>query len=139
VQAVLRDLPPGDSVRLLTRLDRAEQLDLLDLLPVGEAAQLLKELSVEQAAERLGLLSPERAAALIEHFPSNEQTDLLAALDDQAAPILALLSTQTAGRVRALSQYPPDTAGGMMVAEFLVFPETLSVSEVVENFRSRAG
>ena len=138
LRAILRSVPPGDSARLLARLDRSEQRELLTLLPVDEAAQLLQELSITQAAQCLHLLAPDRAAALIEHFPSNEQADLLSELGDEAPAIIASLSAPTAQRVRYLSQYPADTAGGLMVAEYLVYPDHAEVSDVIEDLRARA-
>ena len=138
LRSLLRSVPPGDSARLLTRLDSAEQRHLLDLLPADEAAGLLMELRVPQAAQCLENLAAERAAALIEHFPSNEQVDVLAELEDKAAAVIALLSSETAKRVRHLSQYRPDTAGGLMVAEFLVYREGLQVADVVDDLRSHA-
>jgi magnesium transporter len=138
LRAILRSVPPGDSARLLARLDRSEQRELWTLLPVDEAAQLLQELSITQAAQSLQLLAPDRAAALIEHFPSNEQADLLSELGDEAPAIIASLSAPTAQRVRYLSQYPADTAGGLMVAEYLVYPDHAEVLDVIEDLRARA-
>jgi magnesium transporter len=138
LQSLLRSLPAGEGVRLLTRLDRAEQRELLDLLPAPEAAGLLMELPVPQAADCLENVAPERAATLVELFPSNEQADLLAELEDKAPAVLALLPSETAQRVRRLSQYRADTAGGLMVAEFLVFHEGLQVSDVIDDLRLHA-
>lgn len=63
---------------------------------------------------------------------------MLAELEDKAAAVIALLSSETAKRVRHLSQYRPDTAGGLMVAEFLVYREGLQVADVVDDLRSHA-
>lgn len=138
LRTFLQNVPPGDSARLVARLDQAEQRELLTLLPLKEAAELLKELSVSQAAECLKVLSPESAAAVIEYFPSNEQADLLAALGDDADSIIALLSAPTAQRVRYLSQYRADTAGGLMIAEFLSYHDHAHVSDVIDDLRSRS-
>jgi len=138
LRSLLRSVPPGDSARLLTRLDSAEQRHLLGLLPADEAAGLLRELPVAEAAQSLATLTPERAAALLEHFPSNEQADLLAELEDKAPAVIALLPSETATRVRQLSQYRPDTAGGLMVAEFLVYRQDLQVADVVDDLRAHA-
>jgi magnesium transporter len=138
LRAILQGVPPGEIARLLARLDRSEQRELLTLLPAEEAAQLLQELSITQAAQCLHLLAPERAAAVVEHFPSNEQADLLAELGDEAASIIASLSAPTAQRVRDLSQYPADTAGGLMAFEYLVYADHAAVSDVIDDLRARA-
>jgi magnesium transporter len=119
-------------------LERTEQRQLLTLLPAADAAQLLKELSISQAARMLKVLAPERAAALVEHFPSNEQADLVAELDDEASSIVASLSAVTANRVRRLGQYRADTAGGLMVAEYVAYPDHVRVSDVIDDLRAHA-
>jgi magnesium transporter len=136
--ALIRELPPGESARLVTRLDRDQQRQLLTLLPAAEAAQVLKELALAQAAQMLPVLSPERAAALVELLPSNEQADLLAELGEDAAPILASLSAESAERVQRLSRHRPDSAGGLMVAEFLAYCDGATVGDVIEDLRSHA-
>src|SRR5688572_11003594 len=119
LRSLLREVPPGESARLVSRLDRTDQRQLLTLLPPEDAAQVLKELSISQAAQLLLVLPAELAAALVELFPSNEQADLLAELGNDSGPILASLSTETAQRVRRLEQHRADTAGGLMVTEYL--------------------
>lgn len=132
---LLRGLPPGESARVVTRLDQAEQRQLLMLLPAEDAAQVLKELTLSQAAQLLAVVSVERAAGLIELFPSNEQADLLAELGDDAAAIRPALSAETSQRTLRLSQYHPDTAGGLMVAEFLAYSERVTVGHVIDDLR----
>jgi magnesium transporter len=138
LRSLLRDVPPGESARLVTRLDSAEQRQLLTLLPPEDAAQVLKELPISQAAQLLLVLSAERAAALVELFPSNEQADLFAELGDDAKAILASLSTETAQRVQRLGQHRADTAGGLMVTEFLAYPHGVTVGDVIDDLRAHA-
>jgi len=138
VQSWFDKLPPGEAPRCLTRLDPADQRRVLELLPSDSAAQLLKELANSQAAELLARLTPQRAAALFEFFPSNEQADLLAELGGSDAALLAALAPEMAERARLLSRYPSNTAGGLMVAEYLSFPETARVSDAIDDLRAHA-
>jgi magnesium transporter len=138
LRSLLRDLPPGESARVVARLDRADQRQLLSLLPAEDAAQLLKELTPSLAAELLLVLSPDLAASLLELFPSNEQADLIAELGDDADAIRAHLSAETAERVERLSRHLPDTAGGLMVAEFLAYRADATIDEVIDDLRSHA-
>jgi len=52
--------------------------------------------------------------------------------------VLRDLAAETANRAERLSQYSPDTAGGLMVAELLRFPETASVADVIDDLRAHA-
>ena len=137
LSALFRAWPPADTGRLVTRLDEKQQRQLLTLLPADDAAQLLKELPAPEAAQLLATLSAEQAAALVELFPSNEQADLLAELGEDGHAILAAPSTETALRVRRLSEHQADTAGGLMVAEFLSYLETSTVGDVIEDLLER--
>jgi magnesium transporter len=138
LRALILGLAPGDVARLVTRLDRDEQRKLLTLLPLEDAAQVLRELTPQQAAPLLMTLTADRAAALVELCPSNDQADLLVELGADAGPILAALSNETAARVQQLSQHSPDTAGGLMVAEYLSYAADATVGDVIEDLRSHA-
>jgi magnesium transporter len=61
---------------------------------------------------------------------------LLAELGDDAEPILASLSAETAQRVRRLEQHRADTAGGLMVTEFLAYPDGITVGDVIDDLRT---
>jgi magnesium transporter len=135
---LLTSLPPGEAKRLVTRLDVAAQAQLFSLLPLADAALLLQELPIAQAAEVLLHLPVERAADLSAAFPSNEQADLVGELKSEAEPILAALPFEVAQRVRKLSEYHAETAGGLMIAEYLVFPEFALVEDAIEDLRTNA-
>jgi magnesium transporter len=134
----LAALPPGEAKRLATRLDIAEQALLFESLPLADAALLLQELTIAQAAAVLLELPTETAAALVAAFPSNEQADLVGELKSAAEPILAALPLDVAQRVRKLSEYHADSAGGLMIAEFLAFPESALVEDAIEDLRTNA-
>ncbi len=134
----LAALSPGEAKRVVTRLEIGAQAELFALLPNADAALLLQELQIAQAAEVLLQLPVERAAALLLAFPSNEQADLVGELKSAAEPILAALPLDVAQRVRKLSQYHADTAGGLMIGEFLAFPESALIGDVIEDLRTNA-
>ena len=135
---LLAALPPGESKRLATRLDTSAQAELFSLLPLADGALLLQELLIPQAAEVLLRLPVEKAAALVAGFPSNEQADLVGEMKSAAEPILAALPLDVAQRVRKLSEYHAETAGGLMIGEFLAFPETALVEDAITDLRTNA-
>ena len=70
---------------------------------------------------------------------SDEQADLLAELnEDDAEAILEQMSPEEAEDVRRLSQYGPDTAGGIMITEYLSYSDQLKVDDVVADLRRGA-
>lgn len=138
VTSLLAALPPGEAKRFATRLDGDEQAELFALLPLADAALLLQELLISQAAEVLLRLPVDTAAALVTAFPSNEQADLIGELKAAADPILAALPLDVAQRIRKLSEHHADIVGGLMIGEFLAFPESALVEDVIEDLRKNA-
>jgi magnesium transporter len=131
-------LPADEAPRWLTRLDTSDQKRLLEQLPAEHAAQLLTGFSSSQVAHLLALLEPARAAALLEHFPSNDQADILADLGEGGAAVLAALAPQAARQAERLSRYAADTAGGLMIAEYLAFQAGARVADVIADLRAHA-
>lgn len=139
LKAYLDVLSPGETARALSRLHEEDQTRILTLLPPERAAHLLEELSATQAADLLEELPASRAAAIVDRLPSDEQADLLSELDeDDAATILQEMAPEEAEDVRLLSQYPSDSAGGLMITEYLVYSENSCVNDVLDDMRAHA-
>ena len=96
-------------------------------------------MSDTQAAELIEELEPTEAAAIVNELPSDEQVDLLEQLEsDNAAHILEEMEPEEAADVRLLSQFPPDSAGGLMITEYLAYPDTAVVEDVLDDLREYA-
>ncbi len=137
VVSFLDSLPPSETARTLSRLPEHEQARLLEVIGPTRAASLLEHLSDAQATEIIEELPSEHAAAIVEALPSAEKADLLSGLEvDEAEAILQQLEPDVASDTRRLLQYLPDTAGGIMLTEYLSFPDTLTVAHVVADLRA---
>jgi magnesium transporter len=139
LRVFLGSFPSGETARAVSRLDEDNQRQVLTLLPPQQAADLIVELSEDQAAELLRELSPDQAAPILDALPSDEQADLLALFSRELAQaVLERMAPQEAEDVRQLSRYPLDTAGGIMVTEFLAYPQIARVADVVADLRRHA-
>ena len=137
LERFLRSLPSGDTAHTIARLSDEAQSRLFAQLPAEYAAELVEALSHAQAAEIIEDLPADLAASIVDRMSSDEQTDLLAELDDQdAEAILAEMSPEEVEDVRRLSKYGPDTAGGIMITEYMAFPDTLRVEELIRYLRA---
>ena len=135
----LGTLPPGETARAISRLAREDQECVLTLLSPRQAADLLMELPQVQAAELLGAMPPDRAAAVLGGLPSDGRADLLGELDaERAGAILANLAPEVAEGARRLARYPPETAGGLMTTEYLAYPESARVEDIIADLRRHA-
>jgi len=139
LEAFIATLAPGESARAISRLDSHEQCRVLTTLTPGNAANLLEECPPAQATELIEQLAPQQAAAIIAELPSDHQADLITTLDDaDRQAILREMGSDEAAAVTSLAQYPATEAGGLMITEFLSFPETTRVAAVLDDLRSNA-
>jgi magnesium transporter len=133
----LASLPPGEPARAIDRLDENARNTLFTLLPPDEAAGVLDALPDTEAAGLLEDLPAADAAAIVAELPSDEQADLLGQIEAaDAEAILQRMTTPRATVARRLLSYDPQTAGGLMIAEYLAYPDTGTVGDVAADLRA---
>ncbi len=136
LQTFLASLPPDETARALSRLSDPEVGRALAVIGPEQAAGILDQLSNVQAAEIIEELPVTQAAAIVEEMPSAGQADVLAGLSDaDAQAILERMTPPEAVQARQLMQYDPQTAGGLMLTEYLAYPEHFTISQVVDDLR----
>jgi magnesium transporter len=140
IEAYLDTLEPGDLVRTIFRLTPDEQRSLLAAVSPERAAELIEDLPDAHAADLIDDMPAHQAAAIVEEMASDDRADLLAEMGEpEAEAILEHLDEEDADEARRLISYPADTAGGLMMTEFAVYPMQATVREVVEDLTSREG
>jgi magnesium transporter len=136
--AFVDSLAASDLLRALARLSGEDQERLLRELPAETAADLIEELPDLQAAELIDGLPADEAASIIAELPSHEQADVLAALtDDEADAILEFLDPDEAERARQLISYEPDSAGGLMMGEFVALTPGATIADAIDAVMGR--
>src|SRR5690606_34211608 len=132
LEAFFKSLPAGESARAISRLEDEDQTQLMQLLSPETAAELIEEVPDVQAAELIERLPPDDAAAIFNELESDHQADLLGDLSrGDAEAILAAMDPEEASQARQLVGYDPDTAGGLMITEFLQYTDGQSVEDVL--------
>lgn len=130
------------TVHAVSAMDTAEQAKLLALLPAESAAEVCEALPRVQAAGALGALGAidhDKAADILEAMTSDDRADLVAAIDeDEAHTILAAMPADVADETRRLASYEEDSAGGLMLTEFLAFDESMTVRDVLADMEENA-
>jgi hypothetical protein len=134
--------------RKLARLHPAQIADLVEaasheegeeiIEAVGQdrelEADVFEELDEEHRLEFIESRSDVEAARLIATMAPDDAADLITELDqDRRLPVLKLLPQPQQRKVRALLNYNPETAGGLMSPDFLALPETATVEEALEE------
>lgn len=136
LDSYLQTLNPSEIARAISRLDEDIQAGVLTLLEPEDAADLIEELSDAQGADLLEDLPVEKAALIFDEMESDERVDLLQELDkEDAEAILARMDPKEAANARKLLKYAADTAGGIMITEFLAYKMDSKVSDVLRDLR----
>jgi len=132
-------LTAGETARAISRLNEGIRNDLFTLLEPGAAADIMEDIPDEQAADLIEDLSEEQAAAIVDEMESDHQADVLAAVADvNAEAILQEMDPEEAKDVRQLLSYPADSAGGVMITEYLNFPESWHADDLLYFLRQNA-
>jgi len=139
LEAAVEELPPGEAARVVSRLESEIQSRLLAILDPEIAAELVELIPEAQAASLIEQLSPEDAAPIVAEMSSDEQADLIGALEESdAEALLAAMDPEAASDARLLASYPSDVAGGLMVTEYLAYPISACVADVLADMREHA-
>ncbi len=137
--AFLRLLPPEDTTYTISSLGDDHRTRMLSMLSESDpdlAADLMEHFTDEHAADMIEQLEPVAAAAIVDEMDSDEQTDILAELHiDDAEAILDQMNPEEAADARQRMQYDEETAGGLMITEYLVYRDDQDVDDVITDLR----
>ncbi|NQU10107.1 magnesium transporter [bacterium] len=135
--ADLQGLHPADIADRLQRLPVEEACALLAELPPPIAADVVAELEEAEAEEILRELPGAEVGRIIGEMPAHDAADLASDLPPaERREALAQLTPESAARVSDLLQYPPDSAGGIMVEPFLTLHPDQTVADCQKLLRA---
>jgi magnesium transporter len=127
---------PDDAARLIETSDDAETAALLESEPAGVVVAVVRRLTPDRAARVIAELSPERVREILASLSQNRGAAILARLDpDQRERCLGALDEALAQELRALMEYPPETAGALMDPRATSFRPDATTRDVVRRLR----
>ncbi len=136
VSKFIDHLSTPETARAISRLSEEDQSNLFTLLSPEDAADVIEDISETQAAGVVENLSKEQAVAIMEELDSDHLVDVLGEMDSDASEsILSQMEPEDAEEVRTLLNYAPDSAGGLMVSEFLAYRVDDTIQEVLDNLQ----
>ena len=137
IDAYLATLSGADVVRAMFRLQSEERHAILLAVEPETAAEFIEDVPDEVAADLIEALPAAEAASIVTALPSHEQADVLAEIEDADKDrILGAMAPESAREARQLLGYPPESAGGLMVRQYLAFPPSATAREVLEELTS---
>jgi magnesium transporter len=136
VLAFLDSIRAAETALAISRLSPEIQLRLFNLLSPADAAEVIEDLSETQAADLVEDLPPRQAAAILEELDSDHKVDVLGEIDQKsAAAILAQMTPAEAHEARQFLRYPSESAGGIMISEFLAYRQDQQLGDVLDDLQ----
>ncbi|MBI5342636.1 MAG: magnesium transporter [Deltaproteobacteria bacterium] len=135
----LSKIHPADIAQIISGMSPEERKGFFEKLDLETAAEALHELEPEVQADIITDMDKEQAADVIERMPPDEAADVIADLPaEKAQELLGLMEKEEAEDIHELLAHEEDTAGGLMINEYLAYPSGISIGEAMERFRKDA-
>ena len=136
ITGLLELLQPVEIARSISRLDKDQQARLIELLGPKKAAAIISVILDFGSTDIVDRLSSNQAAPIVKEMARDQQADLLKKIgEDDAEAILQTIKPRKAQRIRELMSYPEDTAGALMITEYLAYDIHLQVQDVLDDLR----
>ena len=122
-----KELPPDNQDKLFALIDDPEQIGLL-----------FSGLDETLFLEFVKKVEPEKLAEVFNHMPSDDAASLLTLLDEELSDeILAKMQKEESDNVEQLMSYGEDTAGSLMVTDFIALEEEVRAKQVIEALQNK--
>jgi magnesium transporter len=134
VEEIVDTISSHEALRQVSRMAAPERDSLISMLEPETAAELIEEAPAELAVSLIQDLDSSVAAKIMQELHTDTQADIVQEMEQaDSEAILYEMDSVVADGVRTLSQYEPDTAGGLMELEVFSF----SVNETVGTVLNR--
>lgn len=134
--ARIEGLAPADAAAALRDASPAQAADVAKHLDPKKAGHILAEMDADAAASVVNAMQSPEAPRVLAAMRPDDRVDVLEQMaPQQRESLIREMDGRDATDVRALAQYPPDTAGGIMTTQFAALPETLTVEEAIAAIR----
>lgn len=134
VADIVESLTSQEALRQVSQMTADHRDQVISILAPEAAAELIEEAPAGLAAAMMKDLDSSVAAKIMEELQSDTQADIVNEIKkEDAEAILSEMEPASAAEVRKLSQYDPDTAGGLMELEAFTFLPDDTVGAVLKR------
>lgn len=136
LDSFLEDLSTIDLARAVSRLDKEDQIHLLEIIGYEKSARLISKISDIGVPGIVAQLPQTQAVSIVEEMPSDRQADVMKKLNEEhAESILQDMGDVSAQKIRQLMSYPENTAGGLMITEYLSYTSEHRIKDVLDDLQ----
>ena len=126
-------------VYILDHLSKEERMELIQELPPEISAVIMEEIPMAQASDIIGDIQVDEAAAILTEMNSDDQADLILDLnEEEAEAILSAMDDEEEKDIRKLISFDSETAGGLMITEYISVGSRLTASQAKGYLRTNA-
>ncbi len=118
-------------------LSRSQQQTLFNMIrDIEQKGVMLSELDEDTAVDLIEDMNLEDVVEILERMPNDDVADLLGRLpEEMSQTILEKMKKAESEEVEDLLRYEDDTAGGIMVADFIALSEDVTAREAIESLQ----
>ncbi len=118
-------------------LSLAQQLKLFNMITdVEQKGILFSELDEDTFQDLIEDIKVETIAEILESMPADDVADIIGRLpEEKSKAILDKMKTAESEEVEDLLRYEDDTAGGIMVPDFIALKEDVTAKEAIESLQ----
>jgi CBS domain-containing protein len=136
LESIIAESSPIELARYFLRLDKIDQTRLLELIGAENSAELISKIFDLEGVSIVEQIPPGHVVPIVKEMSGEEQVQLLRKLQENDAEAVILnMQSKEAKQIRELIKYPDDTAGSLMIKEFLAYPGHLKVIDVLDDLR----
>ena len=127
----------ADLAAIFITLPNSHQHQLFDMLvDISQKGELFRNLEDAILLAFISAVDPDEVVAILEAMPKDDVADLLGKLpENQADDILACMHQEGSAEVEDLLRYQDDTAGGIMVPDFIALKEDVTAGEAIKSLQ----
>jgi len=131
---IIESISKQDALRHLSMMNSAARETMLAMLSPETVAQMMEEAPSELAASMFKSIEAEHAVKIMDELSSDTQADLVQEMPgEHAEALLSVMDAEDAADLRKLSEYDPDTGGGLMELDVFQFQQDETVRAVIQR------
>ncbi len=129
-------IPSADLGDIFLDLNIKHQIALFRSLDLNTRARIFVNLDFRTQKLVIEELKDNESAELLNSIASDEATDFLEKLPrEKTSQYLGLMESRYSKKLSQLLGYANDTAGGLMTTEYLAFPQSMPIEEVLKQIK----
>ncbi|MFA6216078.1 MAG: CBS domain-containing protein [Candidatus Omnitrophota bacterium] len=137
-QKQFNNIPAADLGEIFLDLDMQHQSVLFKSLDLKNKAKIFMNIDAKAQKSLIEEVDPKEIVDILNSIPSDEATDILEQLPkDTSERFLSLMESKQAKKLSQLLGYSSDSAGGLMVAEYISFPKDTVIETVLKQIKER--